>query len=129
MTPTNSSFVSREDLQCNWHDLPKFDIEPVEIVNKQTTVNREVVQDGMGGSSNKPMNLSSLFMHQVGMKLNQYKTLISRKNSRKNLSNVASFVSVGEAAKDPGTSISRQTSERRKRQQEGISTVKKITFS
>ena len=31
LSPTNSSFVSREDLQCNWQDLPKFDIEPVEV--------------------------------------------------------------------------------------------------
>ena len=72
-------------------------------------------------------NLSHLFMHQVEMKLNQYKNLLIKNRSKTKLrSNVASFLSVGSTAstsKDPGPSVSRQASishhgERRQFQQQ-----------
>ena len=55
-------------------------------------------------------------MHQVGRKLNQYKSLMVKNSSKQNLTNVASFVSMASAAtaKDPGPSISRQASTNRK---------------
>ena len=115
-TPTNSSFTSREDLQCTWHDLPRFDIGPVSttaeppLPPEESYVNRQRARP----VSN---NLSSLFMHQVEQKLNQYKNMIMKSRSKTKLSNVASFLSVGSAAaaqgaaqRDPGPSVSRQAS-------------------
>ena len=118
LSPANSSFVSREDLQCNWQDLPKFDIEPVEmeLIAKRKS-SQEVNNGETTNTIKQPLNLSSLFLHQVGRKINLYKSLIVKNSSKKNLSNVASFVSVGSAAtRDPGPSISRQASTNRKQE-------------
>ena len=106
MTPTNSSLASREDLQCNWHELPKFDIEPVETT--------EMIERRKARVEEEKVNLSSLFLHQVGRKINQYKAIFVG-NNKKHMSNVASFVSVGNAAAkaDPSPSVSRQHSTKR----------------
>ena len=58
-------------------------------------------------------------MHQVGRKINQYKSLMGKSSSKKSLTNVASFVSMASAttARDPGPSISRQASTNRKQDQ------------
>ena len=105
LSPTCSSFVSREDLQCNWQDLPKFNIEPIEemeLVKRPSQDIEDTTGEIYTTHTKKPLNLSSLFMHQVGRKLNQYKSLIAKSSSKKNLSNVASFVSMGSAAtRDP----------------------------
>ena len=153
-TPTNSSFTSREDLQCNWHDLPRFDIGPpapdpdqadqdnpdahlktLNVERLHHNSNSSKINQHPSGSfttQTRPSNnnLSSLFLHQVEMKLNQYKNMLIKNRSKTQLrSNVASFLSVGSAAgstKDPGPSVSRQESitnrERTQfeQQQEGI---------
>ena len=118
-TPTNSSFTSREDLQCTWHDLPRFDIGPV-----STTAEPPLpIGEPYNHRQRAPVsnNLSSLFMHQVEQKLNQYKNMIMKSRSKTKLSNVASFLSVGSAAtggqRDPGPSVSRQASTKRKYRQ------------
>ena len=128
-TPTNSSFTSREDLQCNWHDLPRFDIGPPPELEEPLAASRlhhpSITSSSKVQTSNH--NLSHLFMHQVEMKLNQYKNLLIKNRSKTKLrSNVASFLSVGSTAstsKDPGPSVSRQASishhgERRQFQQQ-----------
>jgi len=112
LSPTASSFVSREDLQCNWQDLPKFDVEPVELEIVAKKSSQDVTEENIA-TTKQPLNLSSLFMHQVGRKINQYKSLMGKSSSKKSLTNVASFVSM----KDPGPSISRQASTKRKQDQ------------
>ena len=118
MTPSNSSFVSREDLNnCHWHDLPKFDCGPLESDVMVDHPKRQINQQ----SSKQPLHLSTLFLHQVGRKLTQYKEmLVNNSNKKKPFSNVASFASVTSAAKDPGPSISRQASTIRKNDIEGV---------
>ena len=112
LSPTASSFVSREDLQCNWQDLPKFDIEPVELEIVAKKSSQDVTHEENIATTKQPLNLSSLFMHQVGRKINQYKSLMGKSSSKKSLTNVASFVSMASAttARDPGPSISRRSS-------------------
>ena len=118
LSPTASSFVSREDLQCNWQDLPKFDVEPVELEIVAKKSSQDVTEENIA-TTKQPLNLSSLFMHQVGRKINQYKSLMGKSSSKKSLTNVASFVSMASAttARDPGPSISRQASTKRKQDQ------------
>ena len=113
LSPTASSFVSREDLQCNWQDLPKFDVEPVELEIVAKKSSQDLTEENSIATTKQPLNLSSLFMHQVGRKINQYKSLMGKSSSKKSLTNVASFVSM----KDPGPSISRQASTNRKQDQ------------
>ena len=121
-TPTNSSFTSREDLQCTWHDLPRFDIGPppdqdhpdTNQAKHHNSKSSKINHSSCGSTTQTNNNLSSLFMHQVEMKLNQYKNMLIKNRSKTQLrSNVASFLSVGSAAgsaKDPGPSVSRQAS-------------------
>ena len=120
-TPTNSSFTSREDLQCTWHDLPRFDIGPVSTTAEPPL---QPEAEPFDHRQREPVsnNLSSLFMHQVEQKLNQYKNILMKSRSKTKLSNVASFLSVGSAAqgaahRDPGPSVSRQASTSRKYRQ------------
>ena len=69
LSPTASSFVSREDLQCNWQDLPKFDVEPVELEIVAKKSSQDLTEENIA-TTKQPLNLSSLFMHQVGRKIN-----------------------------------------------------------
>ncbi len=139
LTPTNSSFASHEDLQCNWHELPKFDIEPVTGESSEFLASRPQSHSTVKKASSRTLDydgekqgphLSSLFLHQVERKINQYKSLLGRRSSsRKNLSNVASFVSVKDAEvvdqaanlkdKEQTPNVSRQTSTKRTKDQEG----------
>ena len=88
----------------------------LEIVAKKSS--QDVIEENIA-TTKQPLNLSSLFMHQVGRKINQYKSLMGKSSSKKSLTNVASFVSMKSAtsARDPGPSISRQASTNRKRDQ------------
>lgn len=127
ITPNNSSFASREDLQCNWHELPKFDIEPVEETSTMMASSDQHQPRQQVKSHEKQFvpggnNLSSLFLHQVGRKINQYKSLLVKNSSKKNLTKNASFVSVASGVangKGPSPSISRQPSFKRSKDLDG----------
>jgi MFS family permease len=96
-TPTNSSLTSREDLQCGW-DAPtsRVDASATPLHNIDPGFEPVLKQD-------KLISLSDLFVHQVGYRLTQYKSMLFGSQHHTDLSHVASFVSVSNAARPDST--------------------------
>ena len=102
-TPPNRS--SNEDLQCQCHDMPKFDIQQ----NDEEFLECQSRNEPRNIRRN-PMSLSNVFMHQLE---SRFAKLFSDKRPH-GLRNNASFVSIASTVRDPGPSISRQHSTTRK---------------
>ena len=102
-TPPNRS--SNEDLQCQCHEMPKFDIQQ----NDEEFLECQSRNEPRNVRRN-PMSLSNVFMHQLE---SRFAKLFSDKRPH-GLRNNASFVSIASTVRDPGPSISRQHSTTRK---------------
>ena len=111
-TPPNRS--SNEDLQCQCHDMPKFDIQQ----NDEEFLECQSRNEPRNIRRN-PMSLSNVFMHQLE---SRFAKLFSDKRPH-GLRNNASFVSIASTVRDPGPSISRQHSTTRKNPESKQGTV------